>query len=289
MIEELLETLLSGIINGSVYSLIAIGLSLVYGITNTFNFAYGSLFVLAGYTAWLLFSFGLSYPFVFLSVLIILFILSMLIDYALIGPLRKKRKDWEIAAILTTLGLALFLDNLHLALYGPWVKSLPPLVKGSINIAENYIPKHDVIAFFASFIVIGLYYIFLKKTWIGMAMRAVAQDIIGADIVAIPRNRIFITSFGISGVLVAFAAILSAPRYFVVYTGGWEILIKGWVMTAFGGLGSILGAIVAAFILAIVEAFVGWKFGFTWTLAAWFIVLIGVFIFRPKGLFGTRS
>lgn len=289
MLEQLLETFLSGIINGSVYALIAIGLSLVYGITSTFNFAYGSLFVLSGYTAWLLFSFGFSYPFVFLSVLIILFILCMLIDYTLIGPLRKRRKDWEIAAILTTLGLALLLDNLHLALYGPWVKSLPPLIKGNVNIAGIYLSKHDIIAFFASFVVIGAYYTFLKKTWIGMAMRAVAQDMIGADIVAIPRNRIFIMSFGISGVLVAIAAILSAPRYFVVYTGGWEILIKGWVMTAFGGLGSILGAIIAAFILAIVEAFVGWQFGFTWTLAAWFIVLIGVFIFRPKGLFGTRS
>ena len=109
----------------------------------------------------------------------------------------------------------------------------------------------------------------------------------GADIVGIPRNRIFWFAFGISCAFVAIAGILFAPRYFVVYSGGWEIMMKGWVMTVFGGMGSLSGAVLAAFILAMLEAFVGWQIGFTWTMAVWFTVLIGIFIFRPQGLKGT--
>lgn len=284
----MLETCLSGLINGSTYALIAIGMALVYGITKTFNFAYGSFFVLSGYTAWLLFSYDVPYPAVFIIVIIVVFLTGAAVDRVILHRLRS-RKEWEMSVVITTLGLALFMDNLHLALYGPFVKSLPPLLTDYVDIAGIPTSRHDVATVIISIGVIIALWIFLSRTKTGMAMRAVAQDMAGADIVGIPKERIFWCSFGISCALVAVAGVLFAPRYFVVYSGGWEIMMKGWVMTVFGGMGSLSGAVLAGFILAIVEAFVGWQIGFTWTMAVWFTVLIGIFIFRPQGLFGTRS
>ncbi len=286
MLDGLLETCLSGLINGSTYALIAIGMALVYGITKTFNFAYGSFFVLSGYLAWLLFSYDFPYFAVFLIVIPSVFAVGAAVDRFLLHRLRC-RKEWEISVVISTLGLALFMDNLHLALYGPFVKSLPPLLEDNISIAGVVTSRHDAATVIISIGIIIVFWIFLRKTKVGMAMRAVAQDMTGADIVGIPKDRIFWFAFGISCAFVAIAGILFAPRYFVVYSGGWEIMMKGWVMTVFGGMGSLSGAVSAGFILAMVEAFVGWQIGFTWTMAVWFMVLIGIFIFRPQGLKGT--
>ena len=288
MLAGLLETCLSGLINGSTYALIAIGMALVYGITKTFNFAYGSFFVLSGYTAWLLFSYGLPYPVVFIIVILFVFCVGAAVDRFILHRLRA-RKEWEMSVVMTTLGLALLMDNLHLAMYGPFVKSIPPLLEGYINIAGIPTSMHDAATVIISIGVILAFWVFLSRTKTGMAMRAVAQDMAGADIVGIPAGRIFWFAFGISCAFVAIAGILFAPRYFVVYSGGWEIMVKGWVMTVFGGMGSFSGAVLAGFILGMVEALVGWQIGFTWTMAIWFTVLIVIFIFRPQGLYGTRS
>lgn len=118
-------------------------------------------------------------------------------------------------------------------------------------------------------------------------MQAVAQDMTGAQIVGIDKDRVFSYTFAIACVLVGLAAMLLAPKYFVSHLGGWEIMIKAWIITAFGGMGSLTGAIYAAFILGVVEAFVGWQLGFTWTMFIMVAILFGVFIVRPQGLRGT--
>ena len=120
-----------------------------------------------------------------------------------------------------------------------------------------------------------------------MAMRAVAQDMTGAEIVGIPKDRVFAYTFAVSAIMVGIGSLLISPKYLVSPSGGWDILIKSWVITAFGGVGSVKGALFAAFILGIIEAFVGWTFGMTWTMIAWFFVLLLTLVVRPHGLFGT--
>jgi branched-chain amino acid transport system permease protein len=286
MLSALLETCTSGLINGAVYAMIATGLALVYGITKTFNFAYGSFFVMAGYLAWALFSINLPYILVFFIVITVMFGIGVAVDRYILCRLRN-RKEWEISIVLTTLGLALAIDNFHVAVFGPYAKSLPPLFEGGITILNVSMGKHDAAAVVISIGVMIAFVAFIQKTRIGMAMRAVAQDMVGADIVAIPKEKIFQLSFGLSCVLVAISGMLFAPMYFVIYMGGWPIMVKGWVMTVFGGMGSIKGAILAGFILGMVEALVGWQLGFTWTMFFWVAIIIVVFIFRPKGLLGT--
>ena len=286
MFRELVEVLISGITNGSVYAMMAVGMALVYGVTKVFNFAYGSFYSMGGYLAYVFFGFKLGYGPVLLLVLPSLFLAGMATERFIVRPLRK-RDDWEMTAVMVTLGLALFLDNLYQKIFGPFVKSLPIMFEGNLQISWLILSVQDISIFIAAIVIMILFMLFLSQTRLGMAVEAVAQDMIGAQIVGIPKDLVFSFTFAISAVLVGLGGILLAPKYFVSPLGGWDILVKAWVITALGGMGSIRGSLYAAFILGIVEAFVGWHYGFTWTLFAWVAVLLLTLVVRPQGLLGS--
>ncbi len=286
MTGETIQVLVSGLIIGSAYAMMAIGMSLVYGVSKVFNFAYGSFYSMAGYLAWLIIVRGLGYPVAFAVVIPALFFIGIASERLFLRPLRVS-KNWEMLVVMSTLGLALFLDNLHLAIFGPFQKQIPPLFKAVFNIGGITVTGQDIaISVIAIGIIIGLW-IFLNRTKQGLAMQAVAQDMQGALIVGIDKDRMFSLVFAIACVLVGVGGMLLAPKYFVSHLGGWEIMIKAWIVTAFGGMGSLTGAIYAAFILGVVEAFVGWQFGFTWTMFVMVAILIGMFVLRPQGLRGS--
>lgn len=281
-----MEVLISGAISGSAYAMMAIGMTLVYGVSKIFNFAYGSFYTMGGYFAWLFLANKLGYPATFALVIPALFFIGMATERITIRPVRA-HKDWEMLAVMSTLGLALFLDNLYLAIFGPFKKQVPPLFEGVVNVVGITVTRQDIsIAVIAISTIVGLWF-FLNRTKQGLAMQAVAQDMDGALIVGIDKDRVFSYTFAIACVLVGTGALLLAPKYFVSHMAGWEILIKAWIITAFGGMGSLTGAVYAAFILGLIEAFVGWQLGLTWTMFVWFAILIGVFIVRPQGLRGT--
>lgn len=283
----LIEILIGGVALSSVYALLTIGMTLVYGITRVFNFAYGSFFTWGGYIAWLLFSFvHLSYPLVFIITALVMFLFGLVSERVVVRPLRW-RADWEMTTMFSTLGLAIFLDNTALIVFGPFIKSLPLLFEGSISLGGTVVPTAEIAVLLIAISMMIILWLFLSKTKEGMAMRAVAQDTAGAQIVGIAINRVFGYTFAISAALVAISSILLAPKYFIFPLGGWEILVKAWVIMTLGGMGSVKGALYAAFILGMVEALVAWQFGLMWTLVAWFVVLIGVLVVRPRGLFGT--
>lgn len=288
MFIELIDVLISGLTNGSVYALMAVGLTLVYGVSKAFNFAYGSFYSLGGYIAWIVFSVagGLGgYGAVFLIAIPLLMIIGYGVERAIVAPLRK-RADWEVKVMMMTLGLALFLDNVYQVGFGARMKSLPPIVAGTIHIGPVVLSLQDLMIFILSVTGMGVFRWVLNNTRMGMAVRAVAQNPTGARIVGIPRDLVFAATFAISTVMVGVGGILLSQKYFVSPAGGWDILVKAWVITAFGGMGSIRGALFAAFILGMLEAFVGWTVGLNWVLVALFGVLLTTLAVRPQGLFG---
>ncbi|MBF0235139.1 MAG: branched-chain amino acid ABC transporter permease [Desulfamplus sp.] len=287
MIVEIIDVIISGMINGSVYALMAVGLTLIYGVSKAFNFAYGSFYSMGGYLAWLILSaaFINSYLVVFILAVPMLLILGFLIEKMLVAPLRK-RDDWEIKVMMITLGLALFLDNSYQVVFGARMKSLPSILEGSYSVGEFIISYQDIVIFILSIGGILILRWFLNSTRTGMSVRAVAQNPAGAQIVGIPKEFVFSATFAISTVMVGVGGILLAQKYFVTPTGGWDILVKSWVITAFGGMGSIRGSLYAAFILGMLEAFVGWYYGMNWVLIALFAVLLATLAIRPQGLMG---
>lgn len=288
MILEYFDVFISGLTNGSVYALMAVGLTLIYGVSKAFNFAYGSFYSLGGYLAWVLISLvGLKggYFAVFILAVPLLMGFGYLTEKHIVAPLRK-RSDWEVKVMMITLGLALFMDNGFQILFGSRMKSLPAIMEGSVNMGDIIVSNQDIIIFVLSITGILAFRWVLNNTRTGMAVRAVAQNPDGAQIVGIPKDRIFAATFGISTVMVGMGGILLAQKYFVSPMGGWDILVKSWVITAFGGMGSIRGGLYAAFIMGMLEAFVGYWFGLTWVLFALFAVLLTTLAIRPQGLMG---
>lgn len=288
MFLEYLDVFISGLTNGSVYALMAVGLTLVYGVSKAFNFAYGSFYSLGGYLAWVIIvpaAIWGGYIAVFILAVPFLMLFGYVTEKIIVAPLRK-RSDWEVKVMMITLGLALFMDNGFQVLFGPRIKSLPAIMEGSAAFGEIYISYQDMMIFFLSITGILAFRWVLNNTRTGMAVRAVAQNPAGAKIVGVPENRIFAATFGISTVMVGAGGILLAQKYFVSPMGGWDILVKSWVITAFGGMGSIRGGLLAAFILGMLEAFVGYWFGLNWVLFALFAVLLTTLAIRPQGLMG---
>lgn len=288
LIYELIDVIISGLTNGSVYALMAVGLTLVYGVTKAFNFAYGSFFNLGGYLAWLMIPIvGVvgGYVSIFIAVIPIMFLVGYGLEKSLVAPLRK-RSEWEMKVMMMTLGLALFMDNLYAVVFGGRVKSLPPILEGTLDVGELVFSYQDIMIFFLSIGGILLFGWMLNNTRIGMAVQAVAQNPEGAKIVGIPEKRIFAATFAISTAMVGFGGILLSQKYFISPMSGGAIMIKSWVITAFGGMGSIRGGLYAAFIIGMLEAFVGYTLGMSYGMIALFVLLLTTLVLRPQGLMG---
>ena len=289
LLYEITDVIIAGLSTGSVYALMAVGMTLVYGVTKAFNFAYGDFFNMGGYFAWILI-YGLGFQFGgYIGVLVVVMPLMFAVGYGLekllVAPLRK-RPDWENKVMMLTLGLALFLTSLYTVVFGARMKSLPPILDGILEVGQLVFSYQDIMIFVMSLGGILLFGWLLNTTRLGMAVRAVAQNPTGAKIVGIPKERIFAATFAISTVMVGFGGILLSQKWFINPNSGGTIMIKAWVVTAFGGMGSIRGGLYAAFIIGMVEAFVGWKFGMSYGIISLFILLLATLAFRPQGLMG---
>ena len=191
LLYEITDVIIAGLSTGSVYALMAVGMTLVYGVTKAFNFAYGDFFNMGGYFAWILI-FGIGFQFGgYLTVLIIVMPLMFAVGYMLeklmVAPLRK-RKDWENKVMMLTLGLALFLTSLYTVVFGAKLKSLPPMLEGTLEVGQLVFANQDILIFVMSLGGILLFGWMLNNTRIGMAVQAVAQNPLGAKIVGIPQG-----------------------------------------------------------------------------------------------------
>jgi branched-chain amino acid transport system permease protein len=287
-LETFINLLLSGVTLGAVYLLMAMGLTLVYGVTKVFNYAQGSFFTWGGYIAWVL-SVGMlnwNYYLVIPITLVVMFLFGVAFEKAIVLPLRR-HPGWDFTVIIVTLGCCLALDNLILVAFGPLSKTIPHLVEGTLKIGNFAIARHDLVMLLVGIFVFVALQLFLSKTWIGMALRAVSQDNIGARIVGLPLNKMYSMAFGIAGLLSAVAVILLAPRTLLYPEVGWTTLLKAMVVMVLGGLGNIKGTVIAAFSLSLVEIFASFYVSGIWALPIFLVILVIVLVFKPKGLFGS--
>jgi len=282
-----LSVLFVGLAVGGVYTAMALGLTLVYGITRVFNFAQGSFFLWGALIAWTLLEYTpLPYGLVFILTIGIAFLFGMGYEKIIIKPLRRF-PDWTLTAIIVTLGSALLLDSLVLVVFGARGRTLPNLVDGVLSVGSISITRQDVVILVIAVTIVVCLTQFLRRTTTGKAMRAVPQDGMGAAIVGIPTDKVFNLVFGITAALGAIAGMLLAPRTQIYFETGWGILIKSFVVVIFGGLGSIKGTLVAAFALALIEAYITALLGGLWALPIFLGLLLVVLAVRPRGLFGT--
>ena len=267
----------------------ALGLTIVYGVTHIWNFGHGIVAVLGGYFAWyFMTAAGLGLVPAMIGSMVVMFFLGLVLFKLTLNPLLKK-PNWEFSIIIFLLGLGILLENIVLQAFGPRVKSIPAFFKGSIKIGFVRINYHEISLIVIVVLFVLALNIFLKKSWFGQAMRAVAQDMDGSRIVGINLNRTFGYSFALATAVTGFSGILLGTKYYMNPHIGWDWMVKGFVIIVLGGLGSATGAVYAALIIGMVEALVTLYAGSLWVWPAWFIMFLIVLLIRPQGLMGGRT
>jgi branched-chain amino acid transport system permease protein len=279
----------SGLTIGALYAAMAVGLTVVYGISRVFNFAHGHVAVLGAYITWMVIT-NVDAP-LLVGMLVTVLVMAMF-GFALYQlTIRRllKRESWAFATLLFTLGLAILLEYGLLEAFGPRVKSIPVFVEGSFRLFFGRVTWHDVMLIVISLSLMLALWLFLTRSTQGRAMRAVAASVAGARIVGIDIDRIYGATFALAFVVTAISGVLLGTKSFMTPHIGWEWMIKGFIIVTFGGLGNVLGAVVAAFALGTIEMLVTLYAGTLWIWPAWLLVFIVALAVRPQGILGGRA
>lgn len=277
----MLPVLIIGAIWGGILTLVASGFTLTFGVGRIFNFAHGTFFAISAYVSYIL------YP--HLGYLSIVFgILSSailgLILYFMVKPIR----DNEIMVILLTLSLALLIEQAILLTFGEDPVSIPPILKGSLNVFGVEVTSTKLLSFITAIILIALLEFTINRTRIGKEINAVSQDYESAMIVGINVERVFMLTMLISSILAGIGGVLYAQIYSVNPESILEILIVAFAIVVLGGLGSVKGSIISAFLISYIQTAVSYFSDARWSELASLLVIIAVLIVRPKGLFGVE-
>jgi branched-chain amino acid transport system permease protein len=282
----LLAALAGGILTGGVYALVALGLTLIYGVLHIVNFAHGSLLMVAMFAAWILATqFGLD-P---LLALPLLTLLMFAVGWALYRfVLAKVSRGNDHAILLATLGLAVVLDNAALVLFGGDTRTIEtPYALDMVQLGPLLLPQAKLIAFACAMVLAALLWAFMALTDTGRAIRAVAHEAEGARLVGIRPQRIFAIAYGIGTACLGAAACLLLPSFFVSPQVGNVFVLTAFTVVVLGGMGSFPGAVLGGILVGIAENLGGLYVGESLGPICVPLVFIAVLLFRPTGLFGA--
>jgi len=283
----IISGILNGLVIGSMYALMAVGFTLIYGILHVVNFAHGSLYMLGAYTAFLSITYLNLDPMIAVLVsFATIFMVGFIIEKSLIKPLRIRGRDLILSSILVTIGLSIVIENVMLEIFGAYPKGYETLYPGKVIIAGAIISIERIIILIASLILVAFFSIFVKYSRLGKSMRAVAMNKEAAIVAGIDITRIYSLTFAISAGLAAAAGALLLPINFAHPFVGHDPLRIMFVVVVLGGLGSVTGALLAGYILGLTQSFVTIYFGSVVHDMLAFLVLVIVLLLRPQGLLG---
>ena len=282
------QLLISTVLLGGIYALIAVGLTLIFGIMRVVNFAHGEFLMLGMYLSFWSFTLWRIDPYFVLLVAAPLFVAIGLGVYALVmrGVVRASHN----VQIFTTVGLSTALQNVALVVWTgdfrfvrPWESSVVIRILGAaFNLSQ-------IIAFAVALGFTLALFAFMKWTHAGRVMRATAQDGEAATLMGINVDRVYRLAFAIGIGCVGVAGVLVSPLYSVYPTAGLQFVLLAYVVVVLGGLGDMVGALLGAIIVAGVEVIGSYLFGSAWKEVIYFVLFIAVLVFRPAGLFGQRG
>ncbi|MBS9721988.1 branched-chain amino acid ABC transporter permease [Tianweitania sp. BSSL-BM11] len=281
----ILPAVLSGLMMGAVYALIALGLTLIYGVLHIINFAHGSLLMLALFAAYFLhYQLGIDPYLAIPIVLPVFFALGYALQRGLISPMSSGS---EQNVLLITLALSMIIDNLALYFWTSNTRTVDiPYAYDTVEILGAYLPLGRVIAFVAALAAAPLLWLFMSRTRIGSAIRAVAIEKRGAELVGIDVNHTYAVCFGIGTACVALAACLLLPTFYVTPQVGYTFVLVAFTTVVLGGMGSLLGALVAGLLLGVIESLCGLFLGESLGQIGIFLAFILILLFKPSGLLG---
>lgn len=284
----LLSQLLLGLVNGSFYAILSLGLAVIFGLLNVINFAHGALFMLGALLTWMAFTYlGINYWVMLIAAPVVVGIFGVLIERLL---LRWIYKLDHLYGLLLTLGLTLLIEGVFRSIYG--VSGLgydtPELLEGATNLGFMIMPNYRAWVVVASIVVcLGTWYV-IEKTKLGAYLRAGTENprLVEAFGVNVPVMITLTYAFGAA--LAAFAGVLAAPVYQVTPLMGQNLIIVVFAVVVIGGMGSIMGSILTGLGLGVIEGFTKVFYPEASSTVV-FVIMVIVLLIRPAGLFGKEK
>lgn len=277
------QAVVSGVSMGMIYMLIALGLTLVFGIMEIVNFAHGTLYMLGAFAMWGFFAtWHINYILSLVITIALLFALGVLIERFFYRPLRGK----FLTCFIMALGLSIIFENSALLTFGPREKDIPTAFPGILQFGGAYISGERLAMVFLSLaLVVGLF-LLIRQTKLGRALRAVQQNSDAASLQGVSTDFVFLMTMGIGCALAGAAAALISPLYYANPFMGSGALMKSFIIIIVGGMGSIPGAVLGGLLLGLIESF-----GVIWLSSSQvqvflFVMVIVMLLIRPQGFFG---
>ena len=286
---ELLQAVWGGILSGSVYGLMAIGLTLIWGAVRLLNLAHGALYVVGAYAAWTVinvsgFPLAVAIPAAVLAAGGLGYAMHTLVVRPLLG-----RSGWDSASIVASVGVAIAIQAAALLIFGPRVKQIPGVVPGSAIVASVRISYQGIVIVVVAAASLAALYLYLRSSRRGMAIRAVSQHMDAAALMGVPVERTYALVMVISAGLAGLAGVLLSALLFLSPTSGFTPMIVALLVTILGGLGSVKGTIVAAYLIGLLESSVQVYLGGRFALPIVFLFIIAMLIVRPNGIYGVSE
>lgn len=288
-----INQLLNGLSLGSIYALVALGYTMVYGIAQLINFAHGEIIMIGSYTAiyaisGLLLGAGLPFYLAILPSVLVCMVVGVLIERLAYKPLRNSPR---ITNLITAIGVSLLLQNSFMKIFGAGAKSVPPIFKsGVINIGEVNISPSTYVTIIITALLTIILQLFMKNTKYGKAMIATSEDYGAASLVGINVDTVLSLTFAIGSALAGVASVLYISAYPQVYPLMGSMLgIKAFTAAVIGGIGLIPGAVIGGIIIGIVEALIKAYVSSKLADAIVFGLLIVVLLVKPTGLLGKNQ
>jgi len=272
------------------YALIALGFTIIYRTVKFFHFAHGVVYTAGAYLAYTFaISLGVNSFLSFFLATILAAILGLLIDRLVYFPLRQQKAP-NLVLLIASFGVFIFIQNFIQLIYGAQILTLRtgPIQEG-YEIFSAVITPIQIMILAVSVVLMFALWIFIQKTKMGKAMRAVADDPVGASVVGIYPEKTILTAFAVGSAAAGIAGILISLETNIEPTMGFSAILKGIIASIIGGIGSIPGAMVGGFFLGIVENLGIWHIQAGWKDTISFAVLIIFLLFRPGGIFNVKA
>ncbi len=291
MLVRLLDVLIAGLVMGGIYALAAMGLNLQYGVVRVLNMAHGDFIMLGGFGAFWLFSLLRISP--LLSLLIcapLMFLLGLAVHRLIFHPIRLKSPSisaFEGYSILASYGLIFILQNLVIVSWGGRLKAYSYLAS-PVNILGAIFAANRLVALLLTAGISLGFYVFLSRTRMGKAIRAIAQDTEVAHLMSIDVDRLYAVTFGLGAALAGLAGVLLSTMFPVSATMGSAYTLIAVVVIVLGGLGNILGGLIGGLVLGVVGAVVtDLQPGLV--MVAFYAMFLGILLIKPTGIFGKKG
>jgi branched-chain amino acid transport system permease protein len=291
-LELLLQQLINAVSIGSLYALMAIGLSMVFGILRLINFAHGDLIMVGSYVALLLLMVGLPFPVAAIAGVVASTIAGLVMERVAYRPLRGAH---EVAMLLTSFSVTIFLENLAIIIFRPTSRAFPApaLLRSVIEFGQLRLASLDLIAIVIAAVLLIALTLFVTRTTIGISMRAAAQDLVAAQLMGINVNRVIAVAFAIGSFLAGIVGLLWSVRVGKVDPlMGFNPVLKAFIASVIGGLGSLPGAVIGGYVLGALEILLQGLLPAAlnpYRDAFVYAILIALLLFRPSGILGSTE